>query len=69
MSRKCSISCRMLDLAFHTSHNWLAYCVVYANVSAAMRPTPVHRCVCACVLILLNPSCFEMELQKNKNTC
>lgn len=49
MSRKCSISCRMLDLALHTSHNYLAYCVVYANVSAAMRPTPVHRCVCVCV--------------------
>jgi hypothetical protein len=67
MSRKCSISCRMLDLAFHTSHNCLAYCVVYANVSAAMRHQFIG--VCVCVLILLNSSCFETELQKNKNTC
>jgi hypothetical protein len=37
-----------VDPASHTIHNWLAYCIVYENVTAAMKSPPVDGGLCLC---------------------
>jgi hypothetical protein len=37
-----------VDLSSHTIHNWLAYCIVYENVTAAMKSPPVDGGLCLC---------------------